>query len=113
MKKILNLKKIQSNYNPKNDLRQKNLSDKKNFYDIGSPHNTNEYLMNINSSSFWNNEDDEDSIKIIPSAIINFRGETNYELIFFNDKEMENESTHQNSVGQKNQKRLERYIMQR
>ena len=111
MKKIMKLKKIESFAKPKKDLRkEKNLFDKNNIYDIGSPHNTNEYLMNINSSSFWNDEGSEDPIKIIPSAIINLKGETNSELYFFDDKETE--STRENSIGQNNQKRLERYIIQ-
>ena len=111
MIKIMKLKKIEDFSKPKKDLRkEKNLCDKNSLYDIGSPHNTNEYLMNINSSSFWNDEDSEDSIKIIPSAIINLKGETNSELFLFNDKEME--STRENTNGQNNQKRLERYIIQ-
>ena len=54
--------------------------------------------MNINSSTFWNDEDDEDSIKIIPSIIIKFRGEVNSELNFYNYKETESISTHENSI---------------
>ena len=112
MKKIMKLKKIESNDNPKNKKFIKmNLFDKKNFYDynIGSPYNTNEYLMNINSTSFWN---DENSIKIIPSVIIKLRGETNSELNIFEDKETES-NTHENTIEQKNQKKIERNIIER
>ena len=110
------MKKIESYYERKEDLRtnkflKKNLFGKNNTFDIGSPYNTNEYLMNINSSSFWNDENSEDSIKIIPSTIINLREEENTELNFFDDKEME--STHENSIEQNIQKRLGRFIIKR
>lgn len=112
MKKILKLKKIESNNNPKKNIRNKNnFFDKNSFYDIGSPHNTNEYLMNINSSSLWDDENGEDSIKLIPSAIINLRGEGNSELHYLDDNEME--STHEKTIEQNNKKRIERYIIKR
>ena len=86
MKRILKFKKIRSSKNTKK-VRKKKASKnksfmKKYFLKIGSPHNTNDYLINENSSPFWNDENDEVSINIMPCDFINCRGEINSELDF-------------------------------
>ena len=79
MKRILKFKEIKSSNNAKKSKRKrtpKNKSFKKKcFLKIGSPHNTNDYLINENSSPFWNEENDEDSINIMPFTFIDFGGE--------------------------------------
>ena len=74
--------------NPKKKKTPKNKSFmKKCFLKNGSPHNTNDYLINENSSPFWNNENDEDSKNIMPCTFINFGREVNSELDLFADRE--------------------------
>ena len=93
MKRILKFKKIKSS---KNDIKKakKKESTKnkpflnKNFLKIGSPHNTNDYLINENSSPFLNDENDEDAINIIPCTFINVGDETNTELDLLIDREI-------------------------
>ena len=92
MKRILKFKKIKTSKNdikkPKKKKSTKNKPFlKKNFLKIGSPHNTNDYLINENSSPFWNDENEEDAINIMPCTFINVGGETNPELDLFFDRE--------------------------
>ena len=46
------------------------------FQQIQSPHNTNDFLINNQSSAFYTNEE-EDSIFIKPSSIIQLEDDTN------------------------------------
>ena len=87
MKRILKLKKIKKS---KKDKRSKKFRKKisiwrKHFFQIDSPHNTNEYLINVNSSPFSN--DDEDSIEIIPSINTNLNND--FESDFYSDRDFE------------------------
>ena len=84
MKRILKFKKIKSSNNAKKNKKKKKIKNKpfikKCFLKIGSPHNTNDYLINEKSSPFCNDENDEDyedSINIIPCAFINIGEEKN------------------------------------
>ena len=62
---------------------------KKYFYlQIQSPHNTNDFLINNQSSAFYT-DDEEDSIFIKPSSIIQLEDDTNSELDFFNMKNLD------------------------
>ncbi len=90
MKRILKLKKIGKSKKYKNNqkISKKVCALTKHFEQFDSPHNTNEYLMNVNSSPFWN-DDDEDSIELIPSSSINFNSDTNFETNLFFDREIE------------------------
>ena len=91
MKRILKFKKIKSSNNAKKSKKKKTQKNKsfmkKYFLKIGSPHNTNDYLINENSSPFWNDENDEDSISTMPYNFIKFSQETNSELDLFADRE--------------------------
>ena len=64
------------------------------FFDIGSPHNTNQYLINVNSSCFLNG-DNNDSFVIIPSSLIFLNDDPNEELKIFNYRE--NDTTKENT----------------
>ena len=92
MKRILKFKKIRSSNNAKKVKKKKTAKNKqlmkKFFLKIGSPHNTNDYLINENSSPFWNDENDEDSINITPYTFINIGGEVNTELDLLVDREI-------------------------
>ena len=61
---------------------------KKHFLKIGSPHNTNDYLIKVNSSPFWNDENDEDPINIISCTFISFEGGNKYDIDLFADSEI-------------------------
>ena len=91
MKRILKFKKIKSSNNAKKAKKKKSSKNKsikkKSFLKIGSPHNTNDYLINENSSPFWNDENDEDPINIIPCTFINFEVENKYDIDLFTDSE--------------------------
>ena len=93
MKKVLKLKKIRNaKTKTKRTLRKKRnaIFWKKMFLQIESPHNTNDFLINFNSSPFWNSdEDNEDEIswEMIPSNPIKFKSDTNCELDTFGYKE--------------------------
>ena len=65
------------------------------FQQIQSPHNTNDFLINNQSSAFYTNEE-EDSIFIKPSSIIQLEDDTNSELDFFNLKNLD--STNEESM---------------
>ena len=65
------------------------------FFDIGSPHNTNQYLINVNSSCFLNVYNEEDSIDIIPSSLIFLNDDSNKELKIFINRE--NDTTKENT----------------
>ena len=67
---------------------------KNHFFDIGSPHNTNQYLINVNSSCFLNG-DNNDSFVIIPSSLIFLNDDPNEELKIFNYRE--NDTTKENT----------------
>jgi len=102
MKKIMKLKRIfQKSNQCKKRLSKKNISKKISFrkkwliQQIESPHNTNEFLINNQSSPFYP-EDDEDSITIRPSDIIRFEDDTNSEIDLFSIKGLE--STNEESV---------------
>ena len=68
---------------------------KNHFFDIGSPHNTNQYLINVNSSCFLNDNNEEDSIDIIPSSLIFLNDDSNKELNIFINRE--NDTTQENT----------------
>ena len=98
MKRILKLKKIKSYKRPRKYINKKRILHrillwKKRFLQIDSPHNTNEYLININSAPFYNTEDDEDSINIIPNSFIKIHNDTNAELNLFGESVSTNERT--------------------
>ena len=97
MKKTLKLKKINKS---KVSIRKKNYSKyihniQKHSYQLDSPYNTNEYLIQINSSPFYTYNDEEDSIEIIPPIKIKFNDDTISEIfrnnLFINNG---NESTY-------------------
>ena len=89
MKRILKLKKIKNSKRPRKYINKKRMPHgmllcKKRFFQIDSPRNTNEYLINVNSAPFYYNEtDDEDSINIIPNSFIKISNDTNSELNLF------------------------------
>lgn len=98
----MKLKRIfQKSNQCKKRLSKKNISKKISFrkkwliQQIESPHNTNEFLINNQSSPFYP-EDDEDSITIRPSDIIRFEDDTNSEIDLFSIKGLE--STNEESV---------------
>ncbi len=102
MKKILKLKRISQKSKKckkclsKKKYSRKMLLQKKIFLkQIESPHNTNDFLMNNQSSPFFI-EDDEDSLMIKPSYIISFEDDANSELDLFSIKELE--STNEESM---------------
>ena len=84
MKRILKFRTIKSSNSAKKAKKKRTAKNKsfkkKHFLKIGSPHNTNDYLINENSSPFCNDENDEDSINAMPFTFINFGGEKNTEL---------------------------------
>lgn len=95
MKKVLKLRRIlQKSKRSKKHLSKMSFSrkmeiKKKYFYlQIQSPHNTNDFLINNQSSAFYT-DDDEDSIFIKPSSIIQLEDDTNSELDFFNMKNLD------------------------
>ena len=91
MKKLLKLKNKKTRKS-KIEKRKRNLSkkviSKKHFLQLDSPHNTNEYLMNVKSSPFWNDYE-EDSIEIVPSNIININNDINFEKFIIFDRSVE------------------------
>ncbi len=98
----MKLKRIfQKSSQHKKRLSKKNISKKISFrkkwliQQIDSPHNTNEFLINNQSSPFYP-EDEEDSITIHQSDIIPFEDDTNYEIDLFSIKGLE--STNEESV---------------
>ena len=98
MKRILKLKKIKNTKTAKKYINKKRKAKricKKLFLQIDSPHNTNEYLMSVNSSPFYNNEDEDEDSYIIPSPFIKLSNDTNSELDLFVNREAEatNEKT--------------------
>ena len=99
MKRILKLKKIKNYKRPRKYMNKKRMLHgvllwKKRFLQIDSPHNTNEYLINVNSAPFYHNEDDdEDSINIIPNSFIKITNDTNGELNLFGESVSTNEKT--------------------
>ena len=106
MKKILKFKGIKKNNhtkyakkaNRKKKRCKKEFIFKKNFYQIASPHNTNDYLINNGSTPFFNySDDDEESNNemFIPVQPIYFNKDNNSELDLFTVKEIDstNEKT--------------------
>ena len=101
MKKILKLKRISQKSKKckkclsKKKYSRKMLLQKKIFLkQIESPHNTNDFLMNNQSSPFL--IEDDDSLMIKPSYIIAFEDDANSELDLFSIKELE--STNEESM---------------
>ena len=92
MKRIIKLKKIKKTKSTKITFRKKRYSKRcsllRSIYQIGSPQNTNEYLINNCSSPFITDEEDEDSIEIKSSSLISFNDE-NSELDLFDCKDVE------------------------
>ena len=95
MKRILKLKKIKkSNYITKKYSKKKKYTQRSSFWrknmkQIESPYNTNEFLIENNSSPFLN-EEEEDSIIIKPVAIIKFEeniNNNNFDLNGFKEEE--------------------------
>ena len=110
MKRKMKNKKITSPKYSKKDKRKKIYLRRpflpSHFLEIGSPHNTNEYLINVNSSNFWNNNNEE-SLDIIPSSLIFLNDDSNEELNIFinreNDTTKENTELFKDNKGQKGQ----------
>ena len=76
---------------PKNIRKRKIINNKKpflikKFFYLGSPFNTNDFLIDNNSSPFWIGEEDEDSITIAPSSPIYFFDDSNSEMNLFTKK---------------------------
>ena len=98
MKRNLKFKKIKLSKFSKKDKRKKRYSKKayleSKFFEIESPHNTNDYLVNNNSDNFLT-DNNEDSIDIIPSSIIFLDNDPNEELNIFMNRE--NDSTKENT----------------
>ena len=92
MKRIIKLKKIRKLKNTKIAIRKKRYNKRcslfQNIYQIDSPNNTNEYLINNCSSPFISEEEDEDSIEIKNSSLICFN-DGNSELGLFDCKDIE------------------------
>ena len=92
MKRIIKLKKIRKVKNTKISIRKKRYNKRcslfQNVYQIESPNNTNEYLINNCSSPFISEEEDEDSIEIKNSSLICFN-DGNSELGLFDCKDVE------------------------
>ena len=99
MKKIIKLKKIRKTKRSKKDFRKKAYNKKKfsiykNIFDIESPYNNNEYLINNGSSPFIIDEEVEDSIEIKDSSLIFFNdGNSELDLFDFKDMEMTKEKS--------------------
>ena len=116
MKRILKLKKIKSKRTRKYINKKRMLNGvllwKKRFLQIDSPHNTNEYLINVNSAPFYDNEiDDEDSINIIPNSFIKISDDKNSELNLFFHGEID--STNDKTIKRDNQEEEKRNKIQR
>jgi len=88
-------KRIKKRLTKKKFSRKISLKKKYLFKQIESPYNTNEYLINNQSSPFYI-EDEEDSINIEPSSIILLEDDTNSELNLSNMKD--SESTNDESM---------------
>ena len=88
-------KRIKKRITKKNFSRKISLKKKYLFKQIESPYNTNEYLINNQSSPFYI-EDEEDSINIKPSSLILLEDDSNSELNLFNIKD--SESTNDESM---------------
>ena len=95
MKKVLKLRRIlQKSKRSKKHLskiffsRKMEIKKKYFYIQIQSPHNTNDFLINNQSSAFYT-DDEEDSIFIKPSSIIQLEDDTNSELDFFNMKNLD------------------------
>ena len=93
MKRIIKLKKIRKAKRTKIAIRKKRYNKRcslfQNIYQIESPNNTNEYLINNCSSPFISDEEeDEDSIEIKNSSLICFN-DGNSELGLFDCKDVE------------------------
>ena len=92
MKRIIKLKKIRKAKSGKIAIRKKRYNKRfslfQNIYQIESPNNTNEYLINNCSSPFISEEEDEDSIEIKNSSLICFN-DGNSELGLFDCKDVE------------------------
>ncbi len=94
MKRIIKLKKIKktSDIKIKKTFRKKRNNKRnflcKNIYQIESPHNNNEYLINNCSSPFFGDEEEEDSMGMNMNSFICFDN-TNPELDPFGFKEIE------------------------
>ena len=92
MKRIIKLKKIRKVKSTKISIRKKRYNKRcslfQNIYQIESPNNTNEYLINNCSSPFISEEEDEDSIEIKNSSLICFN-DGNSELGLFDCKDIE------------------------
>ena len=85
----MKLKKIRNaKTKTKRDLRKKRTAIflKKMFLQIETPLNTNDFLINFNSSPFWNSDEDNED-EIIPNNPIKFKCDTNCELDTFGNKE--------------------------
>ena len=92
MKRIIKLKKIRKAKSTKIAIRKRRYNKRcslfQNIYQIESPNNTNEYLINNCSSPFISEEEDEDSIEIKNSSLICFN-DGNSELGLFDCKDVE------------------------
>ena len=115
MKRILKLKKIKISKTTKKYINRKRMTKRKSrkmFSQISSPHNTNEYLIGVNSSPFYNyDDDDEDSINIIPISFIKIPNNTNSELdLFING---ESEYTNEKTISMEKQKEQNKELIQR
>jgi len=98
MKKIMKLKKIKKAKISKRAFRKKKYNKRCSIYDnifeIGSPHNTNEYLINNGSTPFITGEEDEDSMEIKDSSLIYFNnGNSEFDLFDCKDVEKTNEKS--------------------
>ena len=91
MKRIIKLKKIKKSSYIKNTFKKKKNSKRRfiwsNIYQIESPHNNNEYLINNCSSPCFEDEE-EDSLGMNNSSLILFNN-TSPELDLFGFKEIE------------------------
>ena len=58
------------------------------FLQIESPHNTNDFLINFNSSPFWNSDEDNED-EIILHTPMKFKCDTNSEIDTFTYKEID------------------------
>ena len=93
MKKILKLKKIKTSQKAKKYINKKRMSDKVllwklAFFQINAPINTNEYLINVHSSPFYNYEEDSKPCSFISNDIIYDK-----DLFINNEKDYTNEKT--------------------
>ena len=98
MKRIIKLKKIRKAKHFKECFSKKRYRNRcylyKNIFQIGSPYNTNEYLINNCSSPFITDEDNEDSIEIKDSSLLYFNdGNSELDLFDCKDEEMTNEKS--------------------